>query len=579
MKIYTKILFAAIVLAFCSCTSENQLGGLKDFVIQPEFEAPMIEDPLLAIEANDGYKWTAGEINGRIVSFQFRSVEHDKLAQTPIRMTIKEESSMITPRSTEAVVDLREPYTVQVSNGYGPENYVLRVSKVQLLRKVSVTIAGETLVGYPDNEGNIMLTAIAPDVTACEVELDIIEDVEPITPSSVKSVQNLENPFEIRVKDKLTGNESVYTLKLKRDWFDVTYLYMDMLPDFVKVYKTEKLHDREGNVGYMIKIPAGKVSMESSFPVYRVQTWYEKTQTLGEAVQAHPGAFLFTNGPDVNCLKPVIRNLVINSGSYALDADGAPCYGWYEWNIKYYTCPPTLGVVGGKASIEYAEVLPDGKLYKFAVPQYGEDKTLFTGGQPWIVTSAVSGYAMPLKDNQIQISSESHEAYRYLANIERNHSFNNVKNGMQMNNQNMMYQGEEVANLNLDICDGMLMARNLFGVTEAGDLFLFVSERYSQTNNSVIEGDDQVNGSTLREAAVVMQDFGCTDALAMFQVQYAAVTLQDGNRGTDITRTVKRTSGSDLSTSLVVMFKDPTPNKDDYGDENHAGGNLPVVEY
>lgn len=557
MRLYHNIIIAALLLPLFSCTSENALGGLKEFVIQPDFGAPKLEDPLLAAEANDGYRWTPGEIDGRLVTFQFRSMVEDRLAMTPIRLTLKDGASMIFPSSGEAVVNLKNPLTVSISNGYGPEDYVLKVCQLQLLGKVSVNVAGETLVGYPDKDGDITLTAISPDVSSCVVELDLAENVEPLSPSSVKSVQNLENPLEIKVRDKITGREAVYTLKLQRDWSDITSLYKDMLPDFVKVFKTEKLHGREGNIGYMLKIPAGKVAMESSFPVYRVQTWYEKTQTVSQAVREHQDAYLFTNGPDVNCIKPVVRSLVINDGSYAPDADGTPCHGWYEWNIKYYICPPTLGIADGRASIEYAEVLPDGRLYKFAMPHHGEDRSAFAGGELWEVTSAVSGYAMPLKDRQIQISSESLEAYRYLADIERNHTFNNVKNGMQMNNNNVMYQGEEVSGLRLDVCDGMLMARNMLGVTEEGDLFLFVSERYSKTNNSVIEGDDRVNGSTLREAAVVMQGFGCTDALAMFQLHFAAVTLQDGGRGTDLTRTVRRASGSDLSTSLVVMFKNP----------------------
>lgn len=564
-------------MLFSACAEE----GLKDFAIQPEFGLSPVENPVKSAQAQDGTEWIDGTITGRTIGFVFRSLSGDGLKSVPVRFSVEEGASMTDPSGSSAVLDLSGECAVTVSDGYNPIKYVVKASEYPLLKSITVKIGSETNTGSPDGQGNIVLSFVSPDVANATVSLELNDDVVPVSPTVAESTQDLSAPLPVKVKDNKTGRVKEYLLTINQNWVDVTAeLNTDgvSLPDFVTVFRNTNLHGRIGNKGYVVKIPAGNIDMKVSYKVKANSTWFDDDQRLSDVVAANSDYCLFATGIGVIYYKPIVRGLAINNGVVSGDGTGGKAVPWFHWNIKYYTCPPTLGIKDGKAAISYADVLGDEKLYKFGIPQHGTDKSAFVGGVLWDVDAAVSGYSMPLRNGEIQVRDESAADYKTLADLERNHSFNNVKEGMQISNYSIWYQGADVKSLSAHLADGERMGRNMVGVTPNGDLLIFVSERYSGTNNALKSESDPSDGSTLQEAATVLKEFGCSDAMALHQIQFSVVSLQDGAIGKDLTRTELRTgksAGSDVLASTIIMFKgNMAPVPDGYGNPNTAGSTI-----
>lgn len=352
-----------------------------------------------------------------------------------------------------------------------------------------------------------------------------------------------------------------------REWADVSSAYADMpgveLPEHMKILRTRTLHGRKGNTGYVIKIPAGKVDMKTVYETKPTQTWFDDQLYTPDVIGANSDYRLFVTGSDTRRLKPLVRSLVINNGALADNGAYGKAEPAFHWSgKKYYTSPPTLGIKEGKAAISYADMLDDGKLYRFSPPQHALDtKNGFTGGILWNVDAAVSGYAMPLKNGEVQIRNESADDYKALADLERNHPMaGTTVTKMVCQNTKILLTGASEATLpDAWVIDGERMARTMLGVTPEGDLLIFVSERHSGVNNALKSASDLSDGSTLQEAAVTLKEFGCSDAMAVQYIQYASVSLQNGVTGQMLTRTHEPVDENDKSlnfkSSSVIMFK------------------------
>lgn len=523
--------------------------GPTDFAIQPEDDSPIVENPITKVQALDGNKWIDGMIDGKAISFAFRFLEKNDWGKVSVKFEVDENTSMIDPDVSPATLDLSGECIIQANDGYRPVEYIVKASEFAFITKIKVTIDEEVNESIPEDKA-INMSFIGGNVSSSKVEITLNDGIVMVSPSNAISTQDLSSPLEIKVKDSTTEKVKSYMLSVQSDWTDITSaLNTDgvLLPSYMTVYENTKLHDRDGNKGYVIKIKTGSVNMETSYNEMPEQTWFNNNQNVADVVKGNTDYNIFVGGVGLRYWKPMTRPTVVNSGQVLRHSN-------LFWNIEYYTSPPTLAVKGGKASIAYADVVGDA-LYKFPIPQNGVNKSLFVGGERWDVDAAVSGYAYPLQNGNVQIGNESPIEYKVLADKERNHNFSTIKNGMETTSVKINVGGTD-KNLAAHLSDAERMARTVIGVTSGGDVMIFVSERYSAVNNLLI---DEVNypsdGSTLREAAVVLKELGCSDALVLHQVNFAVTVLQDKNLGKDMTKTYNRSDGRDLKNSTLIMFK------------------------
>jgi hypothetical protein len=544
MKTYHSVLYTFLALLLSSCSYD----GLKNFVIPLEDDKPKSETPIISAQALDGNEWVDGTIDGKKITFVLRYTEKSDWNKVSVRFTTDENASVTDPSESPATLDLSKECTVVTSDGYVPVNYTLKATEFQLITNVKVTINGESKEGVPV-DGKINMSFINSNSLPATLELTLNKDVSLVSPTTNISSQNLSSPLTITAKDNKTGKSKNYVLTLTSDWENITpQINTDnvSLPSYMSVFKNTHVMDRKGNTGYIIKIPAGKIDMKTSLKEQAYSSWFINGQKVGDVVKENTDYHVFVGGMSMAYWKPMTKTSVINNG--AVVAEGGPYWGY----IYMYNCPPTLGVKDGKASISYADIL-NGKLNKINPPQHATSKSSFTGTL-WDVDASVSGYAYPLQNGKVMIENESATDYKALADIERNFKFSTV-NGMIVTGFKLYINGSEISNCPAYVSDEQRMARTLIGVNTNGDLFIFVSERYAWANNYMINKSSYPSdGTTLQEAATILKQMGCSDAIAFHQIEYAVTALQNGSTGKDLTTTLKRAQG-DLSNATLIMFK------------------------
>jgi len=535
-----------MMLQFVSCSYDGRTEFAIPWVVDPD----KVADPVVGVQIKDGDVWTEGTVNGHNITFVLRYA--DKAAWNDLDVKFDFDTSCV-KAVAPASVDLSSAYTMAVSDNYVDVKYTLSAEEFQPLKNVKVTIGEEENQGVPDADKAIGMSFIHIGDKA-KVAIRLKADIELLSPSDTVSVQNLSSPLQIKVKDKLTSKESVFTLNvislnIPDQWKDVTEAEKTAgasLPSYMKILKKTNIAGIEGNTAFIAVIPAGHVSMKTASAELAYKTWFLNNQKVGDVVTNNSSYSLFIGGPSVEFWKPSTRTGYINDGAVGKEAI-------LHWNIMYYSCPPTLGVKDGKASISYGEII-DGNLYKFDNPNNGTDKSKFTGGSLWNVDAAVTGYALPLKDSVVVISKESASDYKNLADKERNFVFSTVS-GMIMTDRKIYINGSSYFPT-AQVLDAQNAPRTFIGVRSTGDVIAFVSERYCYENNYMV---DKVNypsvGTTIEQAAEEMQALGCTDAIAFHTIEYAVGVLQNGETGLDLTKTLYRVAGKDLTCGNLIMFK------------------------
>jgi len=546
MKRHKILYYYLLIFLFLSSCEEKVL---TDFVIRPQEDMPIKENPIIQAQALDGDTWIDGNIVDKNITFEFRQLEQSEWNNISVRFVTDENTEMVDPGEYPAKLDLSQGgIVVKATNGYTPVEYSLAAKVYPLLKSIEVSVGTEIIKQVPST-GTIQISFLSAGINEAVVKLELNEDVTLVHPTNIESIQNLSQPLEIQVKDNQTQKTISYILKATSDWSDVSETISTMgiqIPSYMTVYKNTKLHGRDKNTGYIVKIPAGDVKMKTSYSEKQVSTWFENNQKVGDVISTNRDYSLFVGGVGLQYWKPMIRPNVVNQGAIEYE-------GNLFWNIPYYTTPPTLGVKNGQASISYAETL-NSSLYKFQNPQNGAAKSSFTSGQIWDVDAAISGYAMPLQGGMLQVTVDSEAGYKPLANKERNFVFSTV-NGMVMTNVSINIDGTNMA-ATAALSDAQRMARTLMGTTEDGGLIIFVSERYASTTNLLIDPANYASdGSTLLEAAATLKELGCTDAIALHQSNFAVLVLQNQALGYDLTKTVTRSDGNDLTNSTLIMFK------------------------
>ena len=101
---------------------------------------------------------------------------------------------------------------------------------------------------------------------------------------------------------------------------------------------------------------------------------------------------------------------------------------------------------------------------------------------------------------------------------------------------------------------------------EEGDLVIFISNRFTNSYNSVKAAWNVFSdGSSLREVAVALQEVGCTDAIVFGENYHSPVVIRDDNRGIPLGKVAGRydweTNGNvknadnEASSQSWIMFK------------------------
>ena len=318
------------------------------------------------------------------------------------------------------------------------------------------------------------------------------------------------------------------------------------------------MHGRSGNTGWLITIPAGRINMKVSWDMNKDNvTWAEPTaQHRTTAIMNDNMDYsLFVPGLSGQFWVPIFYSLGWNDSGLL----SAPRLGYnLSTSLKY--CPGTLGITAdGKAEISYAEVI-DNNLYKFTSGGAGKQAA---NGVQWSPTSAVSGYSYPLQKGQIMIAGENAELYKTFATNEgRNTSTRNRGMDGALSGSNSWAANP----VSIWTFDGKPVGRRAVGITEEGDLVIFVSNRFTNSYNSVKAAWNVFSdGSSLREVAVALQEVGCTDAIVFGENYHSPVVIRDDSRGVPLGKVAGRydweTNGNvknadnEASSQSWIMFK------------------------
>ena len=328
-------------------------------------------------------------------------------------------------------------------------------------------------------------------------------------------------------------------------WTDITASYAAANNiDFganITMFKTETLNDIQGNVGYIFKVPAGKLDMKVA----------EKWNVLGDGQRKI--------SQTVNALKDYVLFIPVQ-GPAVWDVTGGSSYKYcsplaygpnskgetmvlrgsdgFEGTKKAYA--PALGVKNGKAYIKPASH-HDGKVYS-----YTDIKP--SGEALWDVEACMSGMFLIVKDGESLIAGADDASLT---------AYNNAWLKFPNMTQNLSYTWTAQPMLQYE---KLRNGRVIIGCTAEGDLLVLVVEKFVNYHNQGQNyvgftpsdaGHDGKPGDTrgldFYESAQVMKNLGCSEAMIMEDLAWTYVVLQNGSaRGKDLVPTHYRwaTSGT-----------------------------------
>ena len=574
MKKLHFLLSTFLVFIFTSC-GEDELKG----VVLSE-DPGYVKEPLVAIQAEDGTgNWINGLIdqNSRVIALDFRILDDQSAVNVKLKLA-DEWAKPIDPLTTDAVLDLSSGITrIKVNDGADDIEYTIFSTSTQLLRGVTATCNTEQVSANFIN--GIASLRFKQNTAFANVVLmpTLADNAEIIStdPSSQKDengnlIVDLNSTLTITVKDNTNNMTKKYQLSAVNgiidagvNWKNITADLKSQhssicIPDFMIVYENKNLHGRSGNTGWLITIPAGKINMKVSWDMNKDNvTWAEPTaQHRTTAIMNNNMDYsLFVPGLSGQFWVPIFYSLGWNDSGLL----SAPRLGYnLSTSLKY--CPGTLGIMAdGKAEISYAEVI-DNNLYKFTSGGAGKQAA---NGVQWSPTSAVSGYSYPLQKGQIMIAGENAELYKTFATNEgRNTSTRNRGMDGALSGSNSWAANP----VSIWTFDGKPVGRRAVGITEEGDLVIFVSNRFTNSYNSVKAAWNVFSdGSSLREVAVALQEVGCTDAIVFGENYHSPVVIRDDSRGVPLGKVAGRydweTNGNvknadnEASSQSWIMFK------------------------
>lgn len=538
-KVFSIALLAGAVL-LSSC-KEKMIFQLAD-------DPGYVTDPIVAVRALDGDRWIQGQLDNesKTVSFEFHTAANLDKIVLEVELN-KKWAEMVSPAQTKFTANVRNDYKFTVNNGYDDVNYTVKSSMFNHIKAVKATLGSDVVtLSAADNtfSGSFPSVFLASDVKNVDIEVETNDGVELVT--DVQKLKGLDfsdgNGVEIIVLDKIVNRQKSYMVyanpsdvaKIDASWKEITKAYASQNGiDFgnIRMYKTEQLNGASGNVGYLFTVPAGVVKMKVAEKYNSGLDNSTDRKISGTIRKIRDYALFITYMGPGDIYRPDGANQVYYSPvAYGPDKNGVtkvlrPDDGWNKQTKAY---APAIGVKDGKIQIKPC-ITKNNKIYCYSDVQ-GSDE------QEWDVEAAMGGLFHIVHDGVALISSDSDKALNdytqtWLATPKLTTRLINGQAWVPLS-QYAKYRNGRV----------------FVGCTAKGDLIILAVEKIVDWDNSGrledaghngINGD--IRGVNFYEAAQLMVNFGCSDAMTFEDICWAPVIFQDGgDRGKDLFKTYRR---------------------------------------
>jgi hypothetical protein len=539
----TKLISLLAILLFVGCQEKINFKLSDD----PGYA----EHPILSVKALDGDRWIEGEIDELtgVINLEFRVL--DDLSSVPMKVTLNGKwPRMVSPEATEFVANLQTSFKISVNDGIDAISYEVSASKFGFIKAVRLLKGDETIeceVNHLSASGKFETFFLYSDLEDVKVEVELGEGA-----SLVQDPQTLANvdfttagkPLVLKVKDENTlhiknlevSATPADVVNLDESWSDITASYkaennLSTLSPSIRIYVNNSVNNSDGNIGYLMTIPAGKVGMKV---LEKSHLASKEDSKISDVVRNNRdySLFFYLNGPGVWHIdgSTGTENLTYYSPLAYNDGQVLRQEGWAgkAENIMY---APALAVKDGKAYIKSAKT-QDGKLYSYTNAS-GE------GEQDWSsVDCAIGGYFMIVNGGDNLVTGRGDVLKQYSQMWRTFPGFDAEGNSLLTNFATPNWSKAP----SILEHDALRIGRHAVGVTSRGDLVLFTVEKYLNTHNQGQGKYDKMNGATtdpygltLSELSYLMSDMGCSEVMTLEDYNWCSFVLQNGGeRGHDL---------------------------------------------
>lgn len=270
------------------------------------------KSPIESVTAVDGSKTATATISDDAKTIDFGTFEN-LIDLSAVQVTFKLAKGVVmkSPSKAETTVSLMQPLKVVVNNGKEDITYTMTGKAMEIPEPVkSVKVNGKDVPVTITEAGREIVIAYTDgmDVSALKLELslengatvkspegDTTFDLE-FTPSGSLVVNFYDTDYTYTVK--LSGYSNVFA---KNGWTDVSSDY-GTLPSYLKVFKTTKMGNTDGEDGYIVLLSKGaKIGVLGTGTADKNIAAYvaEKTYTVYMATSSTTGVSLFSDGKSV----------------------------------------------------------------------------------------------------------------------------------------------------------------------------------------------------------------------------------------------------------------------------------------
>lgn len=557
-------------MLFLASCQEKMIFQLSD-------DKGYVDQPFVSIEALDGDRWIKGQVDQDTKTILFEFHTQTDLSAVPIKVTLNGKwPRMVSPEEPLFTANLTTSFKMTVNDGCDQINYNIEGVKFSLIEKVYITKGVDRVECNVDHlvaEGKFTEYFLYSDLSDVKVEVVTVDDAAVITMTA--KMENVDFtspdiPFDVVINDKVTGRDrtlKVYAkpadvVKLDKDWNDVTTAYraengLDSFSSSVRIYTNEVLNGMDGNVAYMMTIPAGMIGMKV---LEKSNINDDDKMKISAAVRNNRNysVFFYMNCPSVWHIDGSSATTDLTYYSPLAYSQGKVLRqeGWGgKANQTMYA--PALAIKDGKALIAPA------KSDKSTNKLYAYSDASGNGQQDWSdVDCAVGGYFMIVKDGQSLIGGRG-DVYQQYSYTWRTFPGYDASGKCLLTNFTTPSWSAAVP---ITEHDALRIGRNCVAVTERGDLVLLSVKKYLNTHN---QGQGQYKGMngaasdyygvTLAELADLMAQMGCSAAMTLEDLNWCSFVLQDGgDRGHDLFMVNRRytfdtTKMKDESNELVNL--------------------------
>ena len=539
----SKLLPIFIMLFLVSC-QEKMIFKISE---DPGYAAT----PILSIRALDGDRWIDGKINEetQTVDFEFRVLDDLSSVQMKVELNGKW-PKMVSPEEEAFVANLQTAFKITVNDGVDAVSYDVSAIKFGFVKSVTLTKGGEKVnceIDHLSASGKFESLYLYSDLSDVKVEVELAEGASLTqNPETLEGVDftRSDKPFVLKVRDEETFHVKELVINvapadvvnLDDSWSDITASYktdnnLSTLSPAVRIYINNSLNNSEGNIGYLMTIPAGKVGMKVLEKSHLSSTEDAKISDVVRNNRDY-SIFFYLNGPGVWHIDGSTATSEFTYYSPLAYSDGQVLrqegWGGLAENIMY---APALAVQNGRAMIKPART-KNGKLYSYT-------DASGSGEQDWSsVDCAVGGYFMIVNDGDNLITGRGDVLMQYSQMWRTFPGFDAAGNSLLTNFTTPSWSNA----VSILTHDALRIGRHAVGVTSRGDLVLFTVEKYLNTHNQGQGKYDKMNGATsdpygltLAELSYIMSEMGCSEVMTLEDFNWCSFVLQNGgDRGHDL---------------------------------------------